>query len=125
MDVQYKLVDGELIELTEKELAQRLAEEEDEKNIDRRPFANGKEIVSRAERLFAEQSWIIRKQLQVLFISTGLKPVLESETCNPIMRKQDFEDMLYDIGNTQELNSEQKQLFLYLAANYIKERRFI
>lgn len=88
-----------------------------------KPLATGKEVVGMAETFFNAQDWEVRKNLQILFINTGIKPILESATCNPLT-KSDFDLMVKDLEKLANINDQQRQIFLKLAQDYENTHQF-
>lgn len=128
-----KLVNGKSVDMTAEEIAEREAEEIAEANKDKRPIANGTDLVKLIEGYFIvkpegmtdREHWTSRKNLQALFNQLGIKGTLESLTCNPYLKLVDFQNVLLDLDTiADQLTIEQITLFKNLLVEFMNNHRF-
>ena len=93
----------------------------DQHDYNNRELATGRSLVSFVEKAFIGDTYVNRKGLQLLFLP--IKETLLSETCNPLS-ESDFNSVLGDIGNIQELTQEQKDNFILIASTWKSNIRF-
>lgn len=99
------------------------------------PLASGKSLISFIESYFATKPdemterdhWKLRKQLQSLFVNSGIKDTLNSETCNPVLSYVDFQNVLLDIEDllaAKMIEQSSRDLIVSLANNWLKTVKF-
>lgn len=122
MEKQYKLVDGQMVELSEDELAQRLAEEEAEKAKDKRPLANGKDLKQYLEAVkiptFSNtESWDLTEKLLPFF------QFLEGGRVNP-MDEETLGEALERINNRYSLTLKEADAVVQLIEAWKQDKKF-
>lgn len=99
------------------------------------PLASGKSLISFIESYFSTKPderterdhWKLRKQLQSLFVSSGISNTLNSETCNPILSQADFQNVLLDIEDLlseKVIDQNTRDLMVSLANGWLNTVRF-
>jgi hypothetical protein len=99
------------------------------------PIASGKSLISFIESSFLTKPnemterdhWKLRKQLQSLFVNSGIKDTLNSETCNPVLSYADFQNVLLDIEDllaAKMIEQSSRDLIVTLANSWLNTVEF-